>query len=225
VDKEETKREALGRVLARYVPPLRAHLVYRRGLSEADAEDAVQQFVADKVLQKDLIARAERERGKFRTFLLTALRRWLINRLRNEAAQKRSPASAVVMEAGDRSADLADAGNAADHFDVEWAREVLNHALAHMRAECERTEREDVWGVFQCRLVQPLLEGGEPAEYQELVSRFALQSPAQASNILITAKRMFGRALTTIVGEYAREPSEIDAEIVELRNILASARG
>jgi RNA polymerase sigma-70 factor (ECF subfamily) len=225
VDEVETKREALGRLLARYVPPLRAHLVYQRGLSHADAEDAVQQFVTDKVLRRDLIARAERERGKFRTFLLTTLNRWLVNHLRDAAAQKRSPTAAAVMEAGERSGDLVAAGDAADAFDVEWAREVLAHALAHMQAECARTGREDVWGVFQCRLVRPLLDGEQPADYGELVSRFGLQSPAQASNVLMTSKRMFTRALRAVVGEYARQPEEIDTEIAELRDILASVRG
>jgi RNA polymerase sigma-70 factor (ECF subfamily) len=225
MDEAAAKREALGRLLSRYIPPLRAHLVYRRGLSAADADDAVQQFVADKVLRRDLIAQADRERGKFRTFLLTALKRWLINHLRNEKAQRRSPADANVLDAGERSADLVVADEADDVFDVQWAREVLSHALDRMQAECERTGRDNVWGVFQYRLVRPLLEGAEPADYQELVSRFQFESPAQASNVLMTAKRMFARSLRAVVGEYARQPEEIEAEITELQNILARDQG
>jgi len=221
VDEAERKREALGKLLGRYVPPLRAHLVYRRRLSDADADDAVQQFVADKILQRDLIAKAERERGKFRTFLLTSLNRWLNNRLRDESAQKRSPAGGVVVRAGERSADLAATDDVTDIFDAQWARQVLDHALVQMQAECERTGRGDVWGVFQCRLLRPLLEGAPPTAYEELVSRFGLESPARASNVLMTAKRMFTRALRSVVGEYARGPDEIDLEISELRNILA----
>jgi hypothetical protein len=93
-----------------------------------------------------------------------------------------------------------------------------------MHTECDREGRDDVWGVFQCRLVRPLLEGAEPADYQQLVSRFRFESPAQASNVLMTAKRMFARSLKAVVGEYARRPEEIEAEIAELTNILARDR-
>ena len=79
----------------------------------------------------------------------------------------------------------------------------------------------DVWGVFECRLLAPMLDGAEPMPYEALVERFALRSPAQASNVLITGKRMFERALRAVVGEYAADEAEVDEEIAELRQILS----
>ena len=67
------KRDALDRLLRRYLPALRAHLIYRRRFAPERADDLVQEFVADKIVEKDLIARADQQLGKFRTFLLTAL--------------------------------------------------------------------------------------------------------------------------------------------------------
>src|SRR4051812_38640775 len=68
-------RAALDVLLRRYAPALRAHLLLDRRMSgdRSKAEDVLQGFVADKVLERNLIALADRERGRFRTFLLAAL--------------------------------------------------------------------------------------------------------------------------------------------------------
>ena len=59
----ESQREALGQLLARYLPALHAHLVYRRGFRPETADDFVQEFIAGKIVEKDLIGRAScRER-------------------------------------------------------------------------------------------------------------------------------------------------------------------
>ena len=86
---------------------------------------------------------------------------------------------------------------------------------------CETSDRREVWGVFESRLVGPILKGTEPIGYQELVERFGLGSPAQASNVLITAKRIFARTLRSVVAEYCRDNREMESELEELREILA----
>lgn len=217
----EARREALGELLARYVPALRAHLVYRKRLAPEKADDVVQEFVADKILRRDLIARADRRLGKLRTYLLTALDRFVKNRLRDDSARKRAAGSgAMVGLEDDRLADPDDSSGSAP-FEVTWARGVIAEALRNMRAECERAGRMDVWGVFECRLVAPLLDGAPPVGYGELVSRFAFESPAQAANVLTTAKRMYARALRAAVGQYVDTDEEIESELNDLRQILA----
>jgi hypothetical protein len=82
-----------------------------------------------------------------------------------------------------------------------------------------------VWGVFESRLLAPILHRAEPADYEELVGRFGLASAAQASNVLITAKRMFARIIRAVVGEYALGDEEIETEIRELHTVLGRASG
>jgi hypothetical protein len=53
------------------------------------------------------------------------------------------------------------------------------------------------------------------------VEKFGFRSPTEASNALVTAKRMFVRALRAVVAEYARDENGIDREIEELRAILS----
>ena len=217
---EEAQREALGQLLTRYLPALRAHLVQAKGLTLDRADDLIQDFVTAKILQRNLISRADHQRGKFRTFLLTALDRFLLNRLRDLGAKKRS-ASAAAEPLGERDQRLAAGPGPSDAFDVAWARGVLSEALTRMQTHCETSGRTDVWSVFECRVLGPILEGTEAPDYRELVRRFGFESPSQASNVLATAKRTFARTLRSVVGEYTGSEEEIEEELGQLREILA----
>ncbi len=181
----------------------------------------LQDFVAGKILERDLIAKADQDLGRFRTFLLTALDRFLLNRIRDAKAQKRAVGAAVAL--GDDDVAL-QASAGADAYDVEWARRVLDEAVQRMRDECLASGREDAWGMFECRVLAPSVSGTEPADYGELVRRFGFQSPSQASNALVTAKRMYARTLRSVVGEYTRDAAEIEEEIQELQRIVTKAR-
>jgi RNA polymerase sigma-70 factor (ECF subfamily) len=217
---DETRREALGTLLTRYLPALRAHLIQAKGLAPDRADDLVQDFVANKILERDLIARADQQRGKFRTFLLTSLDRFLLNRLRDEGAKKRA-ASAAAEPLGERDGQLAAGSGPSDAFDFAWARSVLGEALQRMRTHCETSGRADVWGVFECRVLGPIFEGTEAPDYREIVERFGFQSPSQASNVLATAKRTFARMLRSVVAEYAGSEEEIEEELGQLHAVLA----
>lgn len=220
---DQAAREALGQLLTRYLPALRAHLVCSKRLAPDKADDVVQDFVAKKILERDLIARADRDLGKFRTFLLTALDRFLLNQIRDAGAKKR--AAGEGSEALGERAELLSVGSGpSDAFDVEWARGVLAEAVQRMRDHCETSDRMEVWGVFQLRVLAPILQGTEPADYLELVERFGLRSPSQASNVLITGKRMYERVLRSVVAEYARDERDIDDEIDELREVLTRSK-
>ena len=84
-------REALSTLLHRYLPALGAHLVIEKRIERQRAEDLLQGFVADKVIEQDLLKRAEQSRGKFRSFLLVTLNHYMISQHRSDAAEKRSP--------------------------------------------------------------------------------------------------------------------------------------
>ena len=214
----DDRREALGRLLEQYLPALRAHLVYGKRPPDR-ADDLLQEFTARKILEKDLIAAADRQLGKFRTFLLTALDRFLLNQLRAEGALKRAADKAVPLAEGDCAEYRQDPPRA---FDDAWARSVIADALRQMRAECEQSGRMDVWGVFQCRVVGPALEGAPPLDYHQMIEQFGFVSPTAASNALVTAKRMYARMLRSVVAQYACDPHEVESEIAELRVILGA---
>jgi RNA polymerase sigma-70 factor (ECF subfamily) len=210
------RQAALSELLTRYLPAMKAHLVRRKGISPDSCDDLLQAFVADKVLEQQLIGRAACEKGKFRTFLLTALERYVLNRIRHDKAKKRCPAGKKELDAEELASP-----QSADPFDEAWAREVIREALRRMEAECQANGRMDVWGVFHCRTLAPTLEGSDALPYAQVVQRFGFRSPIQASNALITAKRMYLRMLCSVVGEYCHSPEGIEAEIEDLKAILS----
>jgi len=211
-------RIALGQLLTRYLPPLRAHLVRQKRLEPHRAEDILQGFIAGKILEQQLIAKADRERGRFRTFLLSALENYLRDVMRHEKAACRNPGTPMAQV--DDHLDAAAVPESAA-FDAAWARLIIDQAVAQMRRECEQSKRMDLWEVFDGRILKPCLEDAEPVGYEELVTRLNLASCVQAGNLQVTAKRMFKRCLETVVREYARSPDETETELADLLRLMA----
>lgn len=212
---------ALGELLSRYLPALKAHLVLKKGIDAGHVEDVLQGFVADKVIQRNLLAAASKRKGKFRTFLLTALDRYAWNQLRDENAKKRRPRGLLSLDADGAEELIVPAERTSDPFDEIWAKDVIAEALRLMKEECSRSARDDVWGVFQSRILSPLFDGTDPMPYDRLIEKFGLRSPIQASNVLTTAKRMFARNMRSVIAEYVAGDAEIEAEIADLREILS----
>lgn len=222
-------RDALEALMRRYVPALRVFLLLDRRLASDEADDLLQAFVSSKIIEQNLLSRADRGRGRFRTFLLAALRNYLVDWRRAQSSRRNRPAGGAVasLEALRERPGRADVPSAApgptDGFDVEWARQTLADGVRRMRQECETSGRPELWGLFELRVLGPSLEGATPPPYEEVVRRFGFQTPAQASNALTTTKRMFVRILRCLVGEYAESEREIDEEIDDLKAVLARA--
>jgi RNA polymerase sigma-70 factor (ECF subfamily) len=215
--------KALGELLPRYLGPLRAHLARQQRLEMHQAEDLLQGFLAEKVLERNLIGDASREKGRFRTFLLVALDRFVSNQLRDARSLKRSPGEKTApLDAA--AATAAPVPTPSGVFEAAWARQVLSNAAERMRDECKASNRDDIWQIFEARVLCPTLEGAEPVPYEQLVTQLGLSDVDAASNLLVTAKRMFARSLRGVVGEYMGEDGQIEQEIAELRAILARGR-
>jgi RNA polymerase sigma-70 factor (ECF subfamily) len=216
---------AMDALIHRYYPALEAHLVYRHGQSPEAARDILQDFAAEKLLRKNLFAKADQRRGLFRTFLLSALNHFYLNRLRAEQARRRTPVNGLVsieeLEGFD-PAQVNRGGNAA--YDEAWALRVMETTLERMREECRLAERTDIFAVFEGRMLKPLLDAQPPVEFEVLVAEFGYESVAQASNVLVTAKRMFARLLSGVVAEYVASEEDVAEEIESLKIILSQIR-
>lgn len=214
-----TRRDALDVLLRRYLGPMRAHLVLDRGFTPDSADDLLQGFASDKIVEQNLLARADHSRGRFRNFLLTALDRYAIDRVRAEAADKRAPCRGAVMDPHDLGR-AATAAGPSEAFDLAWAQEVIAEAVRRTRDYCAALDRPAVWGVLWARVLAPAMEGTEPAAYDQVVAEFGLRSPAHACNVLTTGKRLFARVLRNVVGDYVGQ-GEVDGEIDDLYSALA----
>jgi DNA-directed RNA polymerase specialized sigma24 family protein len=215
----DTRRRALTELLDRYVPAVKFYLTLAKRIDPDRADDLLQGFLASKVLDEHLIEHADRERGKFRTFLLTALDRFIINQHRFDAAQKRSPGQMASID--EQPEPAGNGSGPASAFELAWARQVIDRTLERMRQECLGSGRLDLWEVFNARVLGPTLGQAEAIPYDDLVRRAGFASPVRAANALVTAKRMFTRVLRGVISEYETDEDEIDGEIDDLHKILA----
>lgn len=210
------RRDALEALVRRYLGPLKVYLMRKRRLGPDEADELLQSFVGEKVLDGRFAAAADRSRGRFRSFLLTSLDHFLIDQLRK---RRPSPAPADGEPAPDAAAP-----QAPDPFDVAWARQVINDALARMEAACRAGGRHDAWAIFERRVVGPTLLDRPAPPYEQLVADLGFASPTEASNCLVTAKRMFARHLREVVNEYAGGDADVEAELADLMAVLSGGR-
>ena len=223
---DDLRRAALSVLLQRYMPALRAYLVMTRQTPPEQADDLLQSFVADKIIERNLLDAAAPERGKFRSFLLATLNHFVISAHRGGSAAKRAPSRGISgLNDAEQDGPVSDAHDPSAQFTYAWAKETIAEALRRMRLECERSDRPDLWAVLEGRVVRPAMEGAEPVPYERLVRDLSLATPLQACNLLTTAKRMFVRNLRAVAAEYTQDETEADSEIRELRAILSRAGG
>jgi RNA polymerase sigma factor (sigma-70 family) len=135
---------ALEELCRAYWFPLYAY-VRRHGHSKEDAEDLTQEFFA-RFLGKNYLASLSAERGRFRAFLLAALKHFLANEWDKSRRQKRgggvTPLSLDWQTADTQFQIAATAGPSPDRaFDREWAVTLLAQVIERLRAECEADGR------------------------------------------------------------------------------------
>ena len=192
-----------------------------RGLSPEQAEDRTQSFFAF-VLEGNVISRADRQRGRFRSFLLKSLQNFLMTEQRHDDAQKRG---------GDRviqSFDVTQAESRYVHepithetperlFDRQWALTVLQTTLDKLRAEYRAVSRGDL-----CESLEPHLHGDENRlPYVELATRFGLSEEAIKS-AAHRMRRRYRELLRAEVAETLTDPSEVDDELRSLMTAVAT---
>ncbi len=217
----QARRVALEKIILRYNPALRGHIV-RKNLARTDEiDDLLQSFIADRILATDLLSRADKSRGKFRHFIRRVLSDYAVEQRRFKAAYKRSPGH--IASLADAKISLPNGSETANReFDRDWGKQVVYEAITQMEHECARVERDDLWEIFEARMLKPLFDNAEPESYEQLARRLDTSSSAQASNLLVTCKRMFGRVIRDVVSEYLCSEGDVEDEIRDLFAALAS---
>ncbi|MHC4437568.1 MAG: RNA polymerase sigma factor, partial [Planctomycetota bacterium] len=139
-------REALEELCRAYWYPLYA-FVRSRGYSAVDAQDLTQAFFA-RFIETDGFASADRERGRFRSYLLGAMKHFLANEWHREQTQKRGgKVQFIEFDALDPEARYAGASGQPDDpellFDREWALQTIAGALQELREEMTKAGKNE----------------------------------------------------------------------------------
>lgn len=210
---EVETRRALGDLCAIYWKPLYGY-VRRTGKGPEDAEDLVQGFFEHLVAGHGLRL-ADRDRGRFRTFLLGALKHYMINEWRREHRQKRGGfATHLSLDWRDAEGALtleAEDGRSPDRwFDREWALSLLDKVLD----ELEREEPEFArWKPF-------LSHGREQLPYAAIAADFGMSEGAARVAVHRLRKRYRARVRREIADSLT-DPAMIEDEMQVLFQALS----
>ena len=208
---------ALGALCQAYWYPLYAE-ARRRGLSAEDASDRVQGFFA-RLLEKRDLGTADRERGRFRAFLLAAFGNFLANARDRDDALKRGGGRSILsldFPGGESRLGLEPAHEATPErlYDRRWALSLLDRALGRLRDDYERNGKA---ALFQA--LAPVLGGDRGTPYAVLAARLSMTEGA----VKVAVHRLRTRCGELIRDEVAQtvsDPAEVDDELQALFEAL-----
>jgi RNA polymerase sigma-70 factor (ECF subfamily) len=211
---------ALATLCESYWYPVYAFL-RRRGLKPADAQDFTQGFFA-LLLEKDYVRAADRELGRFRTFLLTAVSRYLSKERERRRAKKRGGGQAVLsldFDAGEVRYQLepADEWTPERLYERRWALTVLDRVLEKLGQDYARDGRAELFS----RLKIFLTGACHLPSYADLAAELALSEGA----VKVAVHRLRRRYRELLKEEIAGTVAAPDDVADELNCLLAALRG
>ena len=213
---------AMGELCRIYWRPIYAYL-RRSGYDTHDAQDLTQSFFQH-LLENETLRRVSREKGRFRSFLLGALKRCLADEQMQRHTLKRGGGIRLLstdeLEAEELHHLRTHRAAAPDEIlDARWAGVMLERALEKVRAECSAEGKSDL---FEALL--PFLGGAKPhVSYQEVADRMNLALGA-LKTLIYRLRRQFATAVRREILQTVSAPHEVDDELRRLRSVFARAR-
>lgn len=205
---------ALETLARTYWMPLYA-FIRRRGTPPVEAQDLTQAFFA-RLLEKDWLVTADAERGRFRTFLLTVLTRFLAGEHDRAMAQKRgggvAPLTLDFDAAEERiSQEPADGRTPELAFDRNWAEALLETVLARLAKEFDGAGRSGRFAVLQ----QFLTDEAPDGSYAAAAARLGLSESAVKSGIHRLRQR-YGEMIREEIAGTLAAGADVEAELQHL---------
>lgn len=198
----------------RYWKPVYSY-IRRRGWNHEQACDHAQEYFAV-FLEKSYVEAADQTRGKFRTFILTTLSRFLSKQHRK--AKRHGNAVSLNISHGDDDLEytrpeLSSTDTAEDEFNRNWARSLIERTLELMKKSCTDGRQKAYCTVFQTYLDSTT--SLHPKTYREIGLDLGL-SETDVTNYLHRGRNIFQKLLREEVRQSVLTESEIDDELEEL---------
>ena len=211
---------ALEKLCRAYWYPLYAY-VRRQGYTPQDAQDLTQEFFS-RLLARNELESVDRSKGKFRSFLLTALKHLLANEWKRSQRQKRGGGSAHfsldAFAAEDRyQLDPVDEKTPEDVYERRWAETVVD-------AVTRRLEAEFAGSGFAGRFAELktfLLADQEPASYAEIARRLNMSEGAVRTAIYRMRQR-YGELFRAEIAQTVTSLPEMEEEIRHFLTVLGT---
>jgi RNA polymerase sigma-70 factor (ECF subfamily) len=211
---------ALERLCRAYWYPLYA-FVRREGHDPHEAEDLTQGFF-ELFLAKHYLKDVDRDKGRFRSFLLVSMKHFLANEWKKANRQKRGGQVRTVSfdtlaaeeryrlePAGESSADLV--------FDRRWAKAILDTVMQKLRAEFEQAGKADRFGDLGALLFQE----PPPGRYAQLAAQWKVTESGVRSSVQRIRQR-YAALFREEIAATVSDPRDVDGEIAHLMRALGS---
>ncbi len=195
--------------------------VRRQGYSPEDAQDLAQGFFVH-VMENNVLSHADPERGRFRSFLLGAVRHFVSNEARKNRAEKRGGRVSFVpvdIDDGEEryEREIAHPDTPEKLFQRSWAENLLQCAMDALKKDYEKQGKLNLFNALQ-----PFLAGSSnPDSYQELGLKLGMSSGTVAVAVFRMRKR-YGEVLRHEIAQTVEDPADIEHEIRLLLEAVAA---
>lgn len=213
-------RDALARLCQTYWYPLYAY-VRRRGHNPQDSEDLTQEFFA-RLLERNWVGRADREKGRFRSFLITAMKRFLADEWDKAHAQKRRSGAPLLPLQFDTaetrlSHEPADQVTPEQTYERRWVLTLLDEVLNRLQREYEQDSKAEIFTELN-----PCLVGDRASlPYAELAKRMNVTEGTVKATVFRLRQR-YRQLLRDEIAQTVAEPNEVDEELRHLFTVLGT---
>jgi DNA-directed RNA polymerase specialized sigma24 family protein len=215
----QSSQEALATFCETYWPPLYAFL-RRRGYSPADAQDLVQGFFAY-LLGKKALSRADQERGRLRTFLLTSLQNFVMDQ-RDRARTTKRGGGQQILSFDEHQPEAEAAMLATAHlddvscYDVTWASNIARRAWRHLHQALAAEGKSQL-----LEELKPFIAGAGamPSNQEEAAARLGVPI-ATLRTWLSRLRQRYRNFLRMEVASTVSDPADVDDELHHLHRIL-----
>lgn len=211
-------REALEQLCRTYWYPLYV-FVRRQGLPPSDAEDITQGFFGQ-LLEKSYLKDVNRERGRFRSFLLASIKHFLLNELKHAKRLKRGGGKTIVAIDGlaaesSYHSELCEDESPEQSLDRCWATTVMEAAMDCLQREYVASGKADLHEA----LSQFLATEPEAGEYDSLAPKLGMNKNALGVAVH-RLRRRYGELIRLEVANTVADPLEVEEEMRYLHRVL-----
>jgi len=215
----EESSSALEVLCRTYWYPLYA-FVRRRGRDHDEAQDLTQAFFT-RLLEKEHLTLADRQRGRFRTFLLTALKNFLVNEWEKGQAQRRGGNQRFVdWEATDAEGrflnEPVDDSTPESVYERRWVATLLEHVLAQLRKEARASGRQPLFE----RLKEYFWGDSAEATYGAIAAEFNMSEIA-VKGAAYRLRQRFRELLRAEIAHTVLNEEEIEDELRHLIQVMS----
>ncbi|MBI3415630.1 MAG: sigma-70 family RNA polymerase sigma factor [Verrucomicrobia bacterium] len=212
---------ALAQLCETYWPPLYAFL-RRDGHDPANAEDLVQGFF-ECFLERKYLHDVDRERGRFRSFLLAALRHYVMNERRDARTQRRGGGATQLTFDVPGVAERCEAAAKIEQephliFDRVWAETIMENAARRLRANYSEAEKTQLYETLRVWLATE----ARPGDYAVAAQTLGVSEGAIAVAVH-RLRQNFRRLVRAEVAHTVSSPAEVDEEMRHLLRVLTTS--